>query len=118
MKKGILTVCALAWILLCGCQAGPESKAPEKAQPGGEALVAGQELFMPAETEEEAKKTAELYGIAFVKFGYGVATFHTEEDPQAVISRGRENNWPELSLNRVVKLTDPVPTGSGGARMK
>lgn len=120
MKKKILAVCTLLCMLLCGCQSKPEIKGtPEKAaQSGKQTLVAGKELFMLADTEEKAKETAELYGIKLVEFDYGVATFHTEEDPNEVIRRGRENNWPELSLNRIEKLSDPIPTGSKAVKMK
>ena len=58
------------------------------------------QLMALVETQEEARKLAELYGIELVEYGEQVALFHTEEDPQTVIQRGVENGWPELSLNR------------------
>ena len=58
-------------------------------------------LIGKAETLEEAEELAQLYGITLVEFRQGAALFHTEEDPRAVIRRGQENGWPELSLNYV-----------------
>lgn len=58
-------------------------------------------LVALAETREEAQSIAELYGIELADWGYGVATYRTEEDPREVIRRGQENGWPELSLNYI-----------------
>ena len=74
--------------------------------PVGE-LAEGEELMCLADSEAEAQKIAEQYGISLVLFNYGVATFHTEEDPSVVIQRGIDNGWPELSLNRANKLEEP-----------
>ena len=52
-----------------------------------------------AESEEEAKKIAELYGIELVDYSYGLATFHTDEDPQKIIDEGVEKGYPQLTLN-------------------
>ena len=61
------------------------------------------QLMASAENLEEAQKLAELYGIELVDYGYRVALFRTDEDPRAVIQRGKENGWPELSLNHTAK---------------
>ena len=61
------------------------------------------QLMASAETLEEAQKLAELYGIELVDYSYQIALFRTEEDPRAVIQRGKENGWPELSLNHTAK---------------
>ena len=61
-------------------------------------------LIAEAETLEEAEALAELYGITLVEFNLGLASFTTEEDPKDVIRRGQENNWPELTLNRLSQL--------------
>ncbi len=63
----------------------------------------GKELFTLAETEEEAKQIAQIYGIELVSFEYGVATFHTEEDPSEVVERGRENGWPPIEINHTMQ---------------
>ena len=52
-----------------------------------------------AESEEEAKQIAELYGIKFVDYAYGVATFETSENPQEVIKRGEKNHYTSISVN-------------------
>ncbi len=64
----------------------------------------GKELLALADSEEDAKKIAELYGIELTGFSYGVATFHTTENLQDVIRRGRENGWPALDLNAIQHL--------------
>ena len=62
-------------------------------------MTEGAELYCLADSQEEAGEIADLYGIELVDFDLGVATFHTEEDPGAVIQRGKENGWRSLSLN-------------------
>ena len=64
----------------------------------------GKELFTLTETEEEARRIAELYGIELVSFEYGVAAFHTEEDPAEVVERGRENGWPPIEINHTMQI--------------
>ncbi len=64
-----------------------------------ENAVKGRELICLTGDEEDAKKTAQLYGIELVEFANGVASFHTEEEPAEVIKRGMDNGWPELSVN-------------------
>ena len=71
---------------------------------GDEGPVEGKELLALVETEEEALRIAELYGIELVSFQYGVAAYHTEEDPVAVIRRGQENGWPALEINHKMHL--------------
>ncbi len=76
--------------------------------PGGQLqpYAEGEELFAMAETEEEALELAALYGIELVSFDYGVATFHTDEDPAEVVRRGAENDWPVLEVNGLVSAFD------------
>lgn len=109
MKRPIIGICLVLCAFLCGCQARSDAgKTPVKTEIFSEPAVAeGQELFMLSDSEEEAKKVAETYGIKFVDFSHGVATFHTEENPSTVIQQGRENGWPELSLNVVETLIEP-----------
>lgn len=77
--------------------------APEFTETAPGEISQNGQLIASAETLEEAQKLAELYGIELVDYGYHIALFRTEEDPKAVIQRGRENGWPELSLNHTAK---------------
>ncbi|MBR6208160.1 MAG: hypothetical protein IKQ69_04105 [Oscillospiraceae bacterium] len=63
----------------------------------------GRELFALAETEEAARAIAEEYGIELVEYRYGIAVFHTQEDPYAVVRRGAENGWTPLEVNTFKK---------------
>ena len=63
----------------------------------------GRELTAMVQTEEEAQRIAELYGIELVSYKFGLAAFHTEEDPNEVIRRGKENGWPTLEINYLRK---------------
>ena len=74
---------------------------------GGD-VVAGEELMCLAVDEKEAEAIAKLYGIKLANFSNGVATFTTDEDPETVIQRGKDNGYPELSRNDVIYLDDPV----------
>ncbi len=65
--------------------------------------VKGSELMCSCDSEEEAKKTAQIYGIELVDFSYGIATFHTEEDPYELVRKGAAEGWPELSVNTLGK---------------
>ena len=73
--------------------------------------AAGKELMAATQSREEAEKLAALYGIELADWGEGIACFHTDEDPYAVIRRGRENGWPTLEINHVITLDDPVVSG-------
>lgn len=57
-----------------------------------------------ADTKEEAKKIAELYGIELVNFSYGVAEYETTKDPQELIALGEKNNYPTLSINNTLTI--------------
>lgn len=52
-----------------------------------------------ADSEDEAKKIAELYGITFVDFSYGVATYETTKNPRELMEFGEKNNYPPISVN-------------------
>jgi len=39
-----------------------------------------------------------------LSFDYSVAVFETEEDLDAVIARGEENNWPPLQRNYIIGI--------------
>ncbi len=85
-------------------EAAPEYQEPDSAGGDFQEVTEGAELLCLAETKEEAQKIADLYGIELVDFGYGLATFHTDKDPEEVISEGLEKGYPELSLNGTSKL--------------
>ena len=57
------------------------------------------ELIKLVDSREEAEKIAKMYNIELVEFSFGLASYHTDEDPYEVIGRGIENGWPELSFN-------------------
>ena len=109
MKKTFLLLSLLLCAALCGCGRQP---APVAAPSGGPELAQepdyapGKELFTLADSEEEAREIAETYGIELVEYEMGVAAYHTQEDPFEVVRRGREQGWPALEVNHVVRLDE------------
>ena len=83
------------------------------AEAGLEKAVSGRELMCLIGNEEEARKIAQQYGITFVEFDNGVATFTTAEDLQAVIQRGKDNGYHSIEINQEIILTDPVAPTAG-----
>ena len=71
-------------------------------------VAEGEELMCLCESENTAREIADQYGITFVNFNYGVATFTTDKDLQEVIQIGKDNGWTELSINHVTRIDDPV----------
>ena len=71
-----------------------------------EEVIMGEKVSMIAlaDTNEEAKKIAELYGIELVNFSYGVAEYETTNDPQELIALGEKNNYPTLSTNNTLTI--------------
>lgn len=63
--------------------------------------IAENQLVGIVDTEEQAQEIAGQYGITLVSYEYGIAVYHTQEDPLEVISRGQESGYPALSLNYV-----------------
>lgn len=63
------------------------------------AAVQGKELMALASSEEEAEEIAFLYNIELVSYADGVAVYTTEEPVRDVILRGKEEGYPELSIN-------------------
>ncbi|MDE6908882.1 MAG: hypothetical protein K2P44_00175 [Lachnospiraceae bacterium] len=57
------------------------------------------ELIALAESQEEAEKIAELYGITLSSFANGVAVFTTDKDLQELKELGDINGYPTLSVN-------------------
>ena len=71
---------------------------------GGAEIAKGRELFCTASSEKEGRDIAAVYGITFVDYTYGVATFTTSEDPAAVVNRGKANGWVTLEINYISKI--------------
>lgn len=71
-----------------------------------EEVIMGEKVSMIAlaDTKEEAKKIAELYGIELVNFSYGVAEYETTKEPQELIALGEKNNYPALSTNNTLTI--------------
>lgn len=71
-----------------------------------EEVIMGEKVSMIAlaDTKEEAKKIAELYGIELVNFSYGVAEYETTKEPQELIALGEKNNYPTLSTNNTLTI--------------
>ncbi|MCI7808355.1 hypothetical protein MR626_03575 [bacterium] len=129
MRKeiGILLMAVLLAVPLWGCQRSrdtvpektvpkatlPKQTAPGKEDPGDQtetipaldAVSDRGQLMAGAESRQEAEELARLYGITLVDYQHQVALFFTEEDPGEVIQRGKDNGWPELSLNRISHIS-------------
>ena len=91
--RRLLWIVALLALLLCGC------RKEMTAVSGGGAIDPDAPLVASAESQEQAQRIADTYGITLVSYDMGLATFCTEEDPQTVIQRGVDNGWPKLELN-------------------
>ena len=99
-------------VTLSGEEAPKAAPAPPPDQSGSpipsmaEDIAEGAELFCLADTQADAEQIASLYGIELESYSYGVATFHTTEDPHAVIERGRAKGYPHIEINHVNTLFD------------
>ena len=54
------------------------------------------------ETQEEADQIAELYQMELLSYSYGIAVYLTDHDPQELIKTGKENGYPEISVDGTV----------------
>jgi hypothetical protein len=97
MKLKAIISAALACLMLaaCGKQEAPVVETPIMPTRYSEEMP----LICTADSQEQAEEIAARYGITLVEYSHGVAGFYTEEDPAAVIRRGKEQGWVELSLN-------------------
>ena len=66
----------------------------------------GRELMAIVSSPEEAQEIAKLYGIELLEEQYGVAVYHTDEDPSEVVKRGIDNGWPPIGINHTSQLID------------
>lgn len=64
------------------------------------------EVLAVAETEEMAKDIADLYKITYVDFRDGIAVYKTEEFFSVLEETGKENGYPELSMNNKVSINE------------
>ncbi len=102
LLKGFIIMTA-AFSLLAGCQNAAGISAGKGSGNQSESdYVEGKELLCIVNTKEEAEAIAKQYGITLVEFSYGVATFHTDDNPNDVIAMGIKLGYPELSLNGTV----------------
>ena len=88
-----LLTAGLMIFTLTGCER------PAEAPKQDISVIPGKELFCTVDDEGTAREIAEQYEIELVSYKYGVAVFHTDKDPQAVIDYGMKNDLPALSLN-------------------
>ena len=107
MRQGILLLLVFGLFILCAACAKVSPPAPTY-EPTSPPYPEGEELLALAESREEAEEIAALYGIDLVSFSHGVATFHTEEDPSAVVARGIQESWPLIEVNYTVTAADGV----------
>lgn len=77
----------------------------------GMTSIAEDPLIALVDTQEEAQKIAELYGIVLVSYENGVAVYQTDEDPFDVIAGGEEHGYPQLSINfiRTLQNGEEIP---------
>ena len=96
LTRVVLKVMAL-FFGVCGGIRGRDESAPTEAYKPNELLAV-------TEAREDAEQLAALYQITLISWSDGLAKFHTDEDVNAVIRRGRQRGWPPLSLNQRYEL--------------
>lgn len=62
------------------------------------------ELTALVSSQEEAEKTAELYGIDLVSYSSGIAVYSTDKNLGDLNALGQKNGYPRLSLNQEMHL--------------
>ena len=97
MKLKAIISAALACLMLAGC--GKKEVPLDEVSTVPVRYSEEMPLICTADSRQQAEEIAAQYGITLVDYSYGVAAFYTEEDPAAVIRRGKEQGWVELSLN-------------------
>ena len=104
MKMKMTAILLLLTTLLSGCTKQGQTPVSTPEPVGIVNDAEGRELMCMAETEEQAREIASLYGMELIDYQEGFALFHTEEDPGAVKQRGIDHGWPELEINVVNPL--------------
>ena len=61
-------------------------------------------LLSGADSLEDARRIADLYGITLVDFSGGVAVYETDKDVAELKKLGEEDNYPALEINYSMKL--------------
>ena len=56
------------------------------------------QLSTPADSEEEAKEIAHMYGITYVDYYRGCGYYETEKSFDDLKAYGQENNFPDLEI--------------------
>ena len=97
---------AIGMLLICFLLVSAACSPAEKSLANSPVTSPGGELFCMADNQQEAEEIAALYGIELASVEWGVAVFRTEEDPEAVMERGRQNGWPVLNLNSEKQLME------------
>ena len=129
-SAGPVLLLLLAAVIFAGCQKAAQDAPAASAAPPPEASVSGTgptadatepanlptaasipdeygsrgQLMATVDSQEDAQRLADLYGITLVDFRYRIAVFRTDENPRDVIRRGEEQGWPPLSLNHTGSL--------------
>ena len=104
MKMKTTAIFLIMTALLSGCTNRSQPPVSTSEPVGIVNYAEGRELMCVADTEQQAREIASLYGMELVDYREGFALFHTEEDPGAVKQRGIDNGWPELEINVVNPL--------------
>lgn len=108
MKKTIIFLLIVLMLMTAGCGAEKTvvyNKETDSADNGPvREYSKDKPLFALAETEEEARKIADDYGIEFVEFSYGVASFNTDKDLGELIEWGKEQGLPLLEINYITHI--------------
>lgn len=107
MKKILLVLSSICMALFAGCGKPVELGSVTSLDTiSNDRLAENQLMSVDIASEEEAKIVAEQYGIEFVEYVEGVAIFHTDSDPKAVIKEGSEKGLVPLYLNYKVEILD------------
>lgn len=104
IAMGLFSSLFAASMIACGKEAEMTEISGTSAAPVSETCLSEQLFSLDVTSEEEAKELAKQYGIEFVSYGLGVATFSTTEDPQEVIDRGAKEGYTPLYLNNDVTI--------------
>ena len=64
-------------------------------------------MMAEADSEEEAKQIAELYGITYEGYQNGIGRYTTTKEPNELFKMGNENGYPPLELSqKIVKYLE------------
>lgn len=66
-------------------------------------MYAENQVLALLDTEEEASEMAEKYGMELMLYNSGVATFHTDEDPEELVKQINADGYEDVYINYVRK---------------